>query len=206
MRLAYKRGVPRAILLASQLFLFLGVAQAGIDHPVEPSDSGIWARNNQDALRYGLLIGDVAFAVWEGGETRIGRAAWQSVDSVAAAGITAEVAKRAFGRLRPTETNDPDQWFQGGKSFPSGEVAEISSIVTPYIFEYAHDHPGVYAMELLPAYDAIARVRVGEHWQTDVLAGWALGTATGYLAYKRDRPLILGLLPRGFSVGLKKQF
>ncbi|MBV9191902.1 MAG: phosphatase PAP2 family protein, partial [Betaproteobacteria bacterium] len=140
------------------------LAQAGIDHPVEPKDSGIWARSNQNALRYGLLIGDVAFALWEGGESRLGKAAWQSIDSVAVAGITAEVAKRAFGRLRPSETNDPNQWFQGGKSFPSGEVSEISSIVTPYVLEYSHDHPVVWALELLPAYDAIARVRVGEHW------------------------------------------
>jgi len=116
------------------------------------------------------------------------------------------VGKRAFGRLRPSETNDPNQWFQRGKSFPSGEVSEISGIVTPYVFEYAHDHPGVWALELLPAYDAIARVRVGEHWQTDVLAGWALGTETGYLAWKHESPVILGILPHGFSVGFHKQF
>jgi len=173
---------------------------------VEPQDSGIWTRSNQNALRYGLLFGDIAFAIWEGGESRVGKAAWQSIDSVALAGITAEVAKRAFGRLRPSETNDPNQWFQGGHSFPSGEVSEISGIVTPYVLEYAHDHPAVWALELLPAYDAIARVRVGEHWQTDVLAGWALGTATGYLAWKHDSPIILRILPHGFSVGLRKQF
>src|SRR5436190_13385254 len=176
-------------------------AHAGIDHPVEPQDSGIWSRSNQNALRYGLLFGDIAFAVWQGGENRIGKAAWQSIDSVALAGITAEVGKRAFGRLRPSETSDPKQWFQGGKSFPSGEVSEISGIVTPYIFEYAHDHPSVWTLELLPAYDAIARVRVGAHWQTDVLAGWALGTATGYLAWRHESPVIVGILPHGFNVG-----
>lgn len=202
----YRDSVNRANLIALQFLLFACVAHAGIDHPVEPQDSGIWARSNQNLLRYGLLIGDIGFALWEGGETRLGRAAWQSIDSVALAGITAEVSKRVFGRLRPSETNDPNQWFQGGESFPSGEVAEISSIVTPYVLEYARDHPGVYALELLPAYDAIARVRVGEHWQTDVLAGWALGTATGYLAYKQQSPVILGVLPHGFTLGFRKKF
>ncbi|HYL90494.1 MAG TPA: phosphatase PAP2 family protein [Burkholderiales bacterium] len=195
----------RSHLLALCLLVPL-TARAGIDHPVEVEDSGIWARSNQNLLRYGLLIGDIAFAVWEGGETRLGNAAWQSIDSVALAGITAEVGKRVFGRLRPTETSDPKQWFQGGRSFPSGEVAEISGIVTPYVLEYAHDHPGVYALEVLPAYDAIARVKVGAHWQTDVLAGWAVGTLSGYLAHERGSPFILGLLPHGFTIGLRKQF
>jgi undecaprenyl-diphosphatase len=192
-------------VLACSLFL-AGWAFAGIDHPVPVEDSGIWARSNQNLLRYGALIGDIAFAVWEGGETRVGKTAWQSLDSVAVAGLTAEAAKRVFGRLRPTETSDPNQWFQGGRSFPSGEVAEIAGIVTPYVLEYGADHPSIYALELLPAYDAIARVKVGAHWQTDVLAGWALGTATGYLARRRDDPFILGVLPHGFTVGLKKQF
>ena len=196
----------RRALAIFVLPLFAGVVHAGIDHPVEVDNSGIWARSNQNLLRYGALIGDIAFAVWEGGESRIGKSAWQSIDSVALAGLSAEAGKRIFGRLRPSETNDPNQWFQGGRSFPSGEVAEISSIVTPYVLEYGHDHPAVYALELLPAYDAIARVKVGEHWQTDVLAGWALGTATGYLAHGRDNPFILGVLPHGFSVGFKKQF
>lgn len=195
----------RAFLIFALSF-FAGIAQAGIDHPVEVDNSGIWARSNQNLLRYGALIGDIAFALWEGGDTRIGKSAWQSIDSVALAGLSAEAGKRIFGRVRPSETNDPNQWFQGGKSFPSGEVAEISSIVTPYVLEYGHDHPSVYALELLPAYDAIARVKVGEHWQTDVLAGWALGTATGYLAHERNSPFILGLLPHGFSVGFKSQF
>ncbi len=196
----------RYVLPVFALLFFAATAHAGIDHRVEVDNSGIWARSNQNLLRYGALVGDIAFAVWEGGDTRIGKSAWQSIDSVALAGLSAEAGKRIFGRVRPSETDDPNQWFQGGKSFPSGEVAEISSIVTPYVLEYGHDHPGVYALELLPAYDAIARVKVGEHWQTDVLAGWALGTATGYLAHERNSPFILGVLPHGFSVGFKSQF
>jgi membrane-associated phospholipid phosphatase len=186
--------------------LFLPSVYAGIDHPVEVEDTGIWQRSNQNLLRYGMLLGDIALAAWEGGETRLGKTAWQSLDSVVVGGITAEAAKRIFGRLRPSETNDPHQWFQGGRSFPSGEVAEISAIVTPYVLEYGQERPGVYALELVVAYDAIARVKVGAHWQTDVLAGWALGTATGFLAHKRDNPFILGIMPHGVTVGLKKQF
>ena len=82
----------------------------------------------------------------------------------------------------------------------------MTAIVTPFVLEYGNDHPAVYALELLPVYDAIARVKVQAHWQTDVLAGIALGTLTGYYAHSRDSPLILGVLPKGFAVGLHKQF
>jgi len=184
-----------------------GGGPLGIDHRWNYDNSGIWKRSNQDLLRYGALVADFGLALWEGDGSRLGRNAWQSVDSVVLAGVTAEAAKRVFGRERPRDTNDPNQWFKsGGRSFPSGEVAEISSIITPYVLEYRHDHPAVWALELLPAYDAIARMKVQAHWQTDVVAGFALGTAAGILAYQRDTPFILSVLPHSISIGLKKRF
>jgi len=51
-------------------------------------------------------------------------------------------------------------------------VTLTASVVTPFVLEYAQDHPGVYALELIPLYDAVARMKVHGHWQTDVLAGW----------------------------------
>jgi undecaprenyl-diphosphatase len=181
-------------------------AFAGLDHKVEYDNSGIWNRDNQNVLRYGALLTTFGIALWEGGDTRLGRNAWQSVDSVTMATIIAEVGKRATGRLRPSETDDPHQWRMGGRSFPSGEVAEISSIVTPYVIEYGSEHPSVYALEILPIYDAIARVKVQAHWQTDVIAGFVIGTVSGFVAYHRESPLILNLMPHGISVGLRTRF
>lgn len=74
------------------------------------------------------------------------------------------------------------------------------------MFEYGHDHPSVCALSLLPIYDAVARVKTGSHWQTDVIAGAALGTLTGYLASRRADPFILGILPHGMTVGIHKRF
>jgi undecaprenyl-diphosphatase len=184
-----------------------GGGPLGIDHRWNYDNSGIWSRSNQNLLRYGGLIGDLGFALWEGSETRIGKAAWQSVDSVAVAGVAAELGKRVFRRERPDQSEDPNQWFKtGARSFPSGEVAEISGIVTPYVLEYGRDHPAVYALELLPAYDAIARIKVQAHWQTDVLAGWAVGTVSGYLAHRPQTPFFVSLLPGGAMIGLRNKF
>ena len=82
----------------------------------------------------------------------------------------------------------------------------MTAIVTPFILEYRAETPAVYALEVLPLYDAIARMRVQAHWQTDVLAGFALGTATGYYAHQRDSPFVLGYMPHGIFVGLRKSW
>ena len=181
----------------------------GLDHYVTLDDKGIWARHNQLLLLDGMLAAEAGIALWRGGEDRLGHTAWQSIDATLVGGIASEVLKRTFTRERPNETSDPNQWFQGGShsSFPSGEATITSAIVTPFIFEYGHDHPAVYALALLPAYDAVARVKVHGHWQSDVLAGLALGTAAGWFAHERTRtPLVLGMLPHGFYVGFRHSF
>ena len=116
--------------------------------------------------------------------------------------------KRVVRRERPSSTDDPNKWFgsNSDRSFPSGEVATVSAIITPFVLECGHDHPSVYVLELLPVYDAIARVKVRVRWQTDVLAGWAIGTAAGYWATRRDMPFSLQVLPRGLSVGYARKF
>lgn len=190
------------------ILLYATRASAGFDHLVEYDNSGIWKRSNQQTLLYALIGGEVAGAVWLGGEERLGKTFWQAIDSSALGAVSSEAMKHIFTRARPDQTDDPNQWFQGHGhySFPSGEVTAVTAIVTPFVLEYGHDQPAVYALELLPVYDAIARVKVHAHWQTDVLAGFALGTGTGYLAHSRDSPVILSVLPHGFMVGLHQQF
>jgi len=191
------------------LILVAGCSLAGgIDHLVEFDDSGIWKRSNQTALINILIAGEVAGALWEGGDTRLGKTFWQSIDSSAIGALSSEALKHIFTRSRPDQSPDPNLWFQGHGhySFPSGEVTAVTAIVSPFVFEYAHDHPAVYALELLPLYDAIARMKVHAHWQTDVLAGLALGTGTAYFAHTRESPIILGVLPHGFMLGLKVKF
>jgi hypothetical protein len=185
-----------------------GGGPLGIDHRVAQDDSGIWQRKYQNDLMTLMIGGEIAGAVWEGGETRLGRTFWQSIDASVLGGVSAEALKISFSRERPANTDNPNKFFQGGgnRSFPSGEVTAASAIVTPFVAEYRHDHPSVYALELLPAYDMVARVKVWGHWQTDVLAGFALGTAAGIYAHSRQQPFILSALPHGFMVGLRKKF
>jgi hypothetical protein len=203
------RTLVAAILLLPLCELALaGGGPLGIDHQVNVDDSGVWQRKYQRDLIDLMITGEIAGAIWEGGETRMGKTFWQSIDATAIGGISAEVMKVAFSRERPSETDNPNNFFKGDghRSFPSGEVAAVSAIVTPFVAEYRQDNVSVYALELLPAYDMVARVKVRGHWQSDVLAGFAVGTLSGVYAHSREQPIILTALPQGFMVGLRKKF
>src|SRR3569623_25818 len=156
----------RCIALALAGFACATSAQAsggpfGIDHRVHYDDSGIWRRSIQTDLSVGVGVTVLGGALWEGGEDRRGKTLWQSVDSLALTAASTEVMMRTFSRERPSQTDDPNRFFKGhgNQSFTSGEVAEISAAVTPVVLEYGEDHPLVYALELLPAYDMVARVK-----------------------------------------------
>ena len=184
-----------------------GGGPIGIDSRLNLDEQGIWARNKQKTLERLVVGGVIAGALWEGSESRLGRTFWQSTDSylIGQAGYLA--LNNTFRRQRPSQTDDPNQWFKsGGHSFPSGEVTAISSAVTPFVLEYGPERPLAYALELLPLYDAIARMKSQAHWQTDVLTGWALGTAAGYYAHSRNQPLTVMVLPHGLTVGWHTRF
>jgi hypothetical protein len=205
--------VRLSLLLALLLRVPTSVAGGGlfgIDHELTYDNSGMWRRTNQEALEYGLIGGEVVGAIWEGGETRFGRTLWQSVDASAASGVVALGMKYAFSRVRPIDSNnDPNLWFKGhgNQSFPSGEVTAVSSIITPVVLEYGPEHPLTYALELLPVYDGIARMKVQAHWQSDVLAGFALGTGTAWLIHRNpSSPLILRVMPHEIYVGIGTRF
>ncbi|HQT27242.1 MAG TPA: phosphatase PAP2 family protein [Burkholderiales bacterium] len=185
-----------------------GCGPLGIDHRWSYDDGGIYKRSIQKNLLTLLVAGDFAGALWEGDQSRIGKTMWQSVDSTILASGSAAVMKAVFTRSRPIQGNDPNQFFQGSGhySFPSGEVAAMSALVTPFVLEYRQDTPWAYALEVLPAYDMVARMKVQAHWQTDVLAGFALGTLSGYYAHSRQKSLTVELLPGGFAIGIKRQF
>jgi membrane-associated phospholipid phosphatase len=179
-----------------------------IDHPVNEDTAGIWNPNIERGLLLTLTVGQIGLALWEGGEARLGNTAWRGIDSELITSVSSEVLKRTFTRVRPSNTDDPGEFFAGGSnhSFPSGEAAQAASIVTPYMLEYGKDYPAVYALSVIPLYVGVARVKAQAHWQSDVVAGWALGGLVGWYAHERDSPLLLQIMPRGIVVGLKKSF
>jgi membrane-associated phospholipid phosphatase len=202
----------RAICLAVSCACSPLVVSAGgpllIDHRLSLDESGIWARRNQQAVQDLSALAVVGGALWEGNDTRLGRTFWKATDAMLLADGTAAVAKLAFRRVRPIDGNDPNAWFKSShdQSFPSGEVTHISAIVTPFIVEYASEHPAVWGLAALPVYVGVARMKSQAHWQSDVLAGMALGGGIGYYMQTRESAWTASVLPRGMTIGFKRRF
>jgi hypothetical protein len=201
------------IALLSMLALLGEYAQAGsgpfgIDHELPLDQNGIWARKYQQGLEYGVIAAEVAGSLWYGNDDKLGHTLWQTVDASVISGVGAQLLKYGFSRARPDQGGDPNLWFKGSghDSFPSAEVTLQASFVTPVIVNYALQDPWIWSLEILPVYDAFARMKSREHWQSDVIAGWVLGSAVGLWSTTRATPISVQMLPRGLSLGYYKRF
>ncbi len=197
-----------AIALASLQSEARNCGWSRVDHVVTYNASGAWNSNVYRGIVGGLTVAQIGGAVWEGSETRFGRTMWQGIDAEIVAGVGAQVGKYIFTRARPNDGDDPCLWFEGGSnhSFPSGEASVAAALVTPYVIEYASQYPATYALLLLPLYVGAGRIKNQAHWQTDVLAGWAVGALSGWFAHSLETPISIRLLPDGVEVGLKFRF
>jgi len=180
----------------------------GIDHEWALDTSGAWSQKYQNVVQYGVIAAELGGGIYFGYENPLGRTFWQSVDSTAIASISTEILKLAMSRARPYQGIGPNKWFQGSccDSFPSGEVTIQASFVTPFIVNYAHGNPWVWSLEALPLYIGIARLKNQAHWQTDVIAGWAVGTGVGYWSTTRETPLSIKILPHGLTIGISRSY
>jgi undecaprenyl-diphosphatase len=197
-----------ALVLTAQSSFAQNCAWSHVDHVVRYDASGVWNPNVYRTTIAALTVAEIGGAVWEGSQTRFGKTMWQGIDSEIIADVAATAGKYIFTRARPTASGNPCLWFQGGSnySFPSGEAAVAAALVTPYVLEYGSDYSATYALLLLPLYVGVGRVRNQAHWQTDVLAGWAVGGLSGWYAYRREVPIMIELMPHGFAVGYSRQF
>jgi undecaprenyl-diphosphatase len=206
----------RFALLPTSLILLLALAPAiaragggpfGIDYELGKGDTGIFNRNAQLGLEYGSVAVIAAGALFLGNDNQLGHTFWQSADSAVLAGLSAQALKYVFRRARPIQSDNPDAWFQSHDgSFPSGEETLQAAWVTPFILDNYQQRPWIWSLELLPIYDGYARMKSQAHWQSDIFAGWLLGSAFGYWAAHRKVPLLVEILPGGVSVGFYKRF
>lgn len=202
-----------AFLLAALVLGAPVVARAaggplGIDHRLPYDDHGIWGKAHQNQVLGATLLFVGAGALWEGNDTRLGHTLWQSADALMLTGVGVFMLKNIFQRERPEDTSNPNRWFQGfgNTSFPSGHASLSAAAITPIVLEYGRQYPWVWALEAVPLYESIGRVKTREHWQSDVLIGWVIGTALGFYAHSRKVPILITVLPHGFAVGLHVRF
>jgi membrane-associated phospholipid phosphatase len=115
------------------------------------------------------------------------REGWAMVEAAALSGVTDYALKFAAGRQRPDETTDPNEWFKGGKSFPSLH-STASFAVGTVLAESGNDDYRVlrrllgYGLGVATSYE---RLRHNAHWLSDTVAGAALGISSAHFAMDR---------------------
>lgn len=186
------------------IFLYSSSLWGGFDHKLKLDDTGFWGAH-YDVPKYSLFL-IAGTALYEGTDSRIGKTAWQSLDAGLMSQVLTEGVKYAGGRLRPRNTDSPNDWGEGGKSFFSGHVSGMTALVTPFILEYQEENPWVHLLWALPLYQMEGRLKAQAHWQSDVIAGAIVGFASGYWASKRKSPLLLYFNDGNIFVGFKQKF
>jgi len=144
-----------------------------------------------DGLTLALVSVGAVAVYWA---LRRGRTALLLAAAVALSFVASSVLKELVGRERPDEA-----WRQvalpESKSFPSGHALEstttygaLALLAGRRLRRQSARVAVVAAGFTLAALVGVSRVYLGVHFCTDVLAGWAIGTALALTAWWIDRP------------------
>jgi membrane-associated phospholipid phosphatase len=116
------------------------------------------------------------------------RETWALLEAGVLSGTTAEVLGLAAGRERPDATTSPNQWRQGGDSFPSLHVSTAFAIGTVFAESGNDEYRWIRRIIGYGVAGATSYVRIDEnvHWLSDTVAGAALGIATARFVLNRQ--------------------
>jgi membrane-associated phospholipid phosphatase len=116
------------------------------------------------------------------------RETWALLEAGVLSGTTAVVLGLAAGRERPDATTSPNQWRQGGDSFPSLHVSTAFAIGTVFAESGNDEYRWIRRIIGYGVAGATGYVRINEnvHWLSDTVAGAALGIATARFVLNRQ--------------------
>ncbi len=164
----------------------------GLDKPIR---RGVRDMNDgtADILRnvgLGVTVGGVGAVYGWGvlaGNEEARHVALTGVEGIGVASLLGLATKAAFGRSRPRQGDGPRAFFEGGKSFPSGQAVVAFAAATT-LSEGFDNRWWVAA----PAYGlalmtGIGRMGKDAHWASDVLASSLIGVGTTKLLFYLHR-------------------
>ncbi|MEO5817934.1 MAG: phosphatase PAP2 family protein, partial [Gemmatimonadaceae bacterium] len=130
--------------------------------------------------------------------------ALHATESVVLASVASQLIRGPLGRSRPFVTKDTDQYdFSAGKgfrefsnrAFPSIHTSSSMAMATVLTMELHRRHseatpfvaPILFAAGMLPG---LARIRLDQHWASDVASGAIMGVWAGYkvVSYSHAHP------------------
>jgi len=134
-----------------------------------------------------LVAGTWAYAGYLGDSDGY-REGWSLIEAGVLSTASGEILGLAAGRERPDATTSPNQWRQGGYSFPSLHASAAFAIGTVFAESGSDEYRWIRRVVGYGIAGATAYVRVKEnvHWLSDTVAGAALGIATARFVLNRQ--------------------
>jgi membrane-associated phospholipid phosphatase len=113
---------------------------------------------------------------------------WSLVEAGVLSSVTAEVLGYASGRERPDATTSPNQWGQGGDSFPSLHTTAAWAVGAVFAESGNDEYRWLRRVIGYGVAAGTSYVRISEnvHWLSDTVAGAALGIATARFVLNRQ--------------------
>lgn len=180
-----KYGLP-FILASSALIATDRYSTGAIPHVDSPTF--IWSgRVSQIGAPYTLAAATATlfFVSRAAHEDHLTETGLLSLEALAHSQLIALALKEVTQRERPTDPVQPDSFWEGGSSFPSGHATGSFAVATVFAYEYGDDHLAVPIVGFsLASVVAAARVSGRKHWVSDVFVGSALGFMEGRYVYK----------------------
>jgi len=136
-----------------------------------------------------LIAGTWAYAGYLG-DSEGYREGWSLIEAGVLSTASGEILGYAAGRERPDATTSPNQWREGGDSFPSLHASAAFAIGTVFAESGSDEYRWIRRVVGYGIAGATAYVRVKEnvHWLSDTVAGAALGIATARFVLNRQAP------------------
>ena len=177
------REVTAEQLLLAALAVGTVGGMIGLDGKIRDAAKGI---DDSSALTlqhagFGMLGGALVALYgtgWWTDDEQKRHAALTGLESTGVSWAVANLMKVTFGRERPDSGKGPYAWFQGGRSFISGDATPAFALAEAVAAGFDHRWEVT-----LPAYAAAAAVGVGRmgrdrHWASDILASAFVGMGT----------------------------
>ncbi|HXI49296.1 MAG TPA: phosphatase PAP2 family protein [Steroidobacteraceae bacterium] len=160
-------------------------------HFATPADSQLNGKDRnavRDALPAVALIAGTGLYAGFLGDSDGYRETWSLLEAGVFSTVSSEVLTLAGGRERPDATSSPNQWRQGGDSFPSVHASAAFAIGTVFAESGNDEYRWIrriigYGVAAGTSY---IRVRDNDHWLSDTVAGSAIGIATARFVLNRQ--------------------
>lgn len=130
----------------------------------------------------GLELGSAGLAYAAGcakHSSHLSTAGFKALDSAGAALLIDEMVKFSFNRQYPYGVRSRGEFWEGGKSFPSGHSAVSFGFASAIAHEYPHKRWVQIAAYALATGVSVARYPAKKHFPSDIVVGGAIGYLTG---------------------------